>query len=443
MNVTRSSLGQQRRALAAHAEGHAAAPDAGEDAQAAAGQGRRQQDARAGHGRAVQEPARLRRRLPQGAVARAARDARGVLQTRRGLAALAARGLLHQVHGQVPAEAAHGQAPPRGRAQGELTQSPAGAELRQPREACRAAAAAGLLSGRQAGRDAGAGDQRHRPTQSQGVDGASLRRESELSQAQSGGLSQDAEGTGAAAAGVRLGDQRAESELQREQRTILRAAGPARDRGLGEAQEHAGAGYGRRSSWRQRSRPEGGHEGAAGQVPGQELEQNQYRVCVKPLDDAIHDLVYLKQDEEEVWVEPVWHDPSSRHREAVDPAFSELPVPHSPLAPPAWGSTAIPALALFPTTPLLTLEQKLEQRTRLENERKDLLERLQRNQEALDALELETWSMQMLQQQELARVAQQASDKQLAIRMAEEEEIQLKLLREYEEAQEEQPWSWA
>ncbi|KAG6622133.1 uncharacterized protein IUM83_09750 [Phytophthora cinnamomi] len=114
-------------------------------------------------------------------------------------------------------------------------------------------------------------------------------------------------------------------------------------------------------------------------------EQNQYRVCVKPLDDAIHDLVYLKQDEEE----------------------------------------------------------KLEQRTRLENERKDLLERLQRNQEALDALELETWSMQMLQQQELARVAQQASDKQLAIRMAEEEEIQLKLLREYEEAQEEQPWSWA
>ncbi|EGZ10841.1 hypothetical protein PHYSODRAFT_521098 [Phytophthora sojae] len=172
-------------------------------------------------------------------------------------------------------------------------------------------------------------------------------------------------------------------------------------------------------------------------------EQHQYRVAVKPLDDAIHDLVYLKQDEEEVWVEPVWHDASGRHHEAADPALFNSPVPQSPPAPSAWGSTAIPALALFPTTPLLTLEQKLEQRMRLENERKDLLERLQRNQEALDALELETWSMQIFQQQELARVAQQASDKQLAIRMAEEEEMQLKLLREYEEAQEEQPWSWA
>ncbi|KAE9132472.1 hypothetical protein PF006_g15275, partial [Phytophthora fragariae] len=166
-------------------------------------------------------------------------------------------------------------------------------------------------------------------------------------------------------------------------------------------------------------------------------EQNPYRVAVRPLDDAIHDLVYLKQDEEDVWVEPAWHEASSRHREAADPALYHSPGPQSPTA---WGSTAIPALGLFPTTPLLTLEQKMEQRMRLENERKDLLERLQRNQEALDALELETWSMQILQQQELARVAQQASDKQLAIRMAEEEEMQLKLLREYEETQEEQPW---
>ncbi|KAG3245022.1 hypothetical protein PI124_g10230 [Phytophthora idaei] len=45
-----------------------------------------------------------------------------------------------------------------------------------------------------------------------------------------------------------------------------------------------------------------------------------------------------------------------------------------------------------------------------------------------------------MQQQELA---QQASDKQLAIRMAEEEEMQLKLLQEYEKAQEEEPWTWA
>ncbi|KUF77443.1 hypothetical protein AM587_10002565 [Phytophthora nicotianae] len=63
--------------------------------------------------------------------------------------------------------------------------------------------------------------------------------------------------------------------------------------------------------------------------------------------------------------------------------------------------------------------------------------------EALNVLELETWSMQIPQQQELTRVAQQASDKQLAIRMAEEEEMQLKLLQEYEKAQEEEPWTWA
>eukprot|EP00644_Phytophthora_capsici_P002508 jgi/Phyca11/15088/fgenesh1_pg.PHYCAscaffold_11_\ len=105
----------------------------------------------------------------------------------------------------------------------------------------------------------------------------------------------------------------------------------------------------------------------------QECKQYQSRITVKPLDDAIHDLVYLKQDEEE----------------------------------------------------------KLEQRMKLEDERKDLLERLRKNQEALDALEMETWSMQILQQQELARLEQQSSDKQLAIRMAEEEETQLKLLRDY------------
>ncbi|KAL3665742.1 hypothetical protein V7S43_009175 [Phytophthora oleae] len=171
----------------------------------------------------------------------------------------------------------------------------------------------------------------------------------------------------------------------------------------------------------------------------QELKQYQSRVTVKPLDDAIHDLVYLKQDEEEVWVEPVW--PGSQH--AVKPVHMSSPVPHSPPPPSAWGATAIPTLSLFPTTPLLTMEQKLEQRMKLEDERKDLLERLCKNQEALDALEMETWSMQILQQQELARLEQQTSDKQLAIRMAEEEEMQLKLLREYEDAQEEEPWQWA
>jgi type IV secretory pathway TrbD component len=172
-------------------------------------------------------------------------------------------------------------------------------------------------------------------------------------------------------------------------------------------------------------------------------EQHQYRVAVKPLDDDIHDLVYLKEDEEEVWVEPVWHDPSGRQREAADALRASSPVPRSPPAPSAWGATTIPTLSLFPTTPFLTLEQKVEQRLRLENERRDLLERLRKNQDALDALELDSWSMQILQQQELARVAQQASDKQLAIRMAEEEEMQLKLLREYEETQEEEPWNWA
>ncbi|KAG7390862.1 hypothetical protein PHYPSEUDO_006346 [Phytophthora pseudosyringae] len=170
-------------------------------------------------------------------------------------------------------------------------------------------------------------------------------------------------------------------------------------------------------------------------------EQYQYRVAVKPLDDAIHDLVYLKQDEEEVWVEPVW--PGSQ-RVTADPVLPSFPpVPQSPSA---WGTgaaAAIPTLSLFPTTPFLTMEQKVEQRMRLQDERKDLLERLRKNQEALDALELETWSMQILQQQELARVAQQASDKQLAIRMAEEEEMQLKLLQEYEEEQEEESWNWA
>lgn len=81
---------------------------------------------------------------------------------------------------------------------------------------------------------------------------------------------------------------------------------------------------------------------------------------------------------------------------------------------------------------------------KLEDEHKDLLERLRKNQEAMDALELETWSIQILQQQELVRVTQQTSDKQLAIRMAEEEEMQLKFLQEYEKSQEEEPWiGWA
>ncbi|GMF52287.1 unnamed protein product [Phytophthora fragariaefolia] len=168
-------------------------------------------------------------------------------------------------------------------------------------------------------------------------------------------------------------------------------------------------------------------------------EQNQYRVAVRPLDDAIHDLVYLKEEEEEVWVEPVGHNPSGRHREVVNPALSNSPMSRSPPAPSAWGTTAVPALSLFPTKPLLTIDQKLQQRMRLESERRNLLERLQRNQQALDALESETWPIQILQQQAMSRVAQQASDKQLAMRMAEEEEMQLKLLQEYGE--EEEPWS--
>ncbi|ETI31442.1 hypothetical protein F443_21593 [Phytophthora nicotianae P1569] len=143
-------------------------------------------------------------------------------------------------------------------------------------------------------------------------------------------------------------------------------------------------------------------------------------------------------DEEEVWVEPVW--PSSHRVE--EPVLTNSPVPQSPPQS-AWGATAITTLSLFPTTPVLTMEQKLEQKMRLEDERKDLLERLRKNQEALNVLELETWSMQIPQQQELTRVAQQASDKQLGIRMAEEEEMQLKLLQEYEKAQEEEPWTWA
>lgn len=80
-------------------------------------------------------------------------------------------------------------------------------------------------------------------------------------------------------------------------------------------------------------------------------EQHQYRVAVKPLDDAIDDLVYLKQDEEGVWVDPVW--PGS-HRGAADAVLANSPVPQSP--PSTWGSTAIHALSLFPTTPFLTLE---------------------------------------------------------------------------------------
>lgn len=167
-------------------------------------------------------------------------------------------------------------------------------------------------------------------------------------------------------------------------------------------------------------------------------EQAQYRVAVKPLDDAIHELVYLKDEEEDVWVEPVWHDPSGRCRQV------EAPVLGSAYSPPsAWGATAIPAVSLFPTAPLLTLEQKLEQREKLEAERRDLYERLRKNQEALDALEMETWPMQLLQQQELSRAAQQASDKQLAIRMAQEEEMQLRFLDRYEETQEEEPWQTA
>ncbi|RLN95443.1 hypothetical protein BBJ28_00008143 [Nothophytophthora sp. Chile5] len=172
-------------------------------------------------------------------------------------------------------------------------------------------------------------------------------------------------------------------------------------------------------------------------------EQYQYRVAVKPLDDAIHDLVYLKQDEEEVWVEPVWHDPSAYHREAANAPPVNAPATGSPPPPAAWGTSSLSTLSLFPTTPFLTPEQKAEQKTRLENERKELLERLRRNQEALDALERETWTMQIKQQEELALLAQQESDKQLAIRMAQEEEMQSRLLREYEESQEELPWSYA
>ncbi|KAG7390924.1 hypothetical protein PHYBOEH_006868 [Phytophthora boehmeriae] len=171
-------------------------------------------------------------------------------------------------------------------------------------------------------------------------------------------------------------------------------------------------------------------------------EQHPYRVIVKPLDDAIHDLIYRKEDEEEVWVEPSWHDLTGRCHETAKAASPNGLRPNSPPPPPAWGTTGIPAISLFPITPLLTLEQKLEQRMKLEDERKDLLERLHKNQEALDALELETWSMQVLQQKELARVAQQESDKQLAMRMAQEEEMQLKFLQEYEKSQEEQPWSF-
>ncbi|CAI5746808.1 unnamed protein product [Peronospora destructor] len=110
------------------------------------------------------------------------------------------------------------------------------------------------------------------------------------------------------------------------------------------------------------------------------------------------------------------------------------------------GSTTIASSSLFLTAPFLTLEQKMEQkmgqRRKLDDERKDLLERLRKNQEAMDVLELETWSMQILQQQELTRVTQQGSDKHLAIRMAEEEEMQLRLLQEYEKSQEEEVWNW-
>ncbi|CAH0482756.1 unnamed protein product [Peronospora belbahrii] len=145
-------------------------------------------------------------------------------------------------------------------------------------------------------------------------------------------------------------------------------------------------------------------------------EQYQYRVIVKPLDDAINGLVFLKQGEEDALVKPEW--PASQQG-ATDAVCASSPLP------PPLNSTVC-----------------MEQRMKLEDERKDLLERLRKNQEAMDALELETWSMQVLQQQELTRMAQQASEKHLAIRMAEEGEIQLKLLQEYEKSQEEELWNW-
>ncbi|CAI5728652.1 unnamed protein product [Peronospora effusa] len=172
-------------------------------------------------------------------------------------------------------------------------------------------------------------------------------------------------------------------------------------------------------------------------------EQYPYRVAVKPLDDAINGLVYLKQAEEGVWEEPVL---SGSQHGATNSVQASSPVLRPLTAPSAWDSTTIPSSSLFPTAPFLTLEQKMEQkmgqRRKLEDERKDLLERLRKNQEAMDVLELETWSMQILQQQELTRVAQQGSDKHLAIRMAEEEEMQLRLLQEYEKSQEEELWNW-
>ncbi|KAF1789917.1 hypothetical protein GQ600_21802 [Phytophthora cactorum] len=134
-------------------------------------------------------------------------------------------------------------------------------------------------------------------------------------------------------------------------------------------------------------------------------EQYQYRVAVKPLDDAIHDLVYLKQDEEDV----------SSSRELTSAAISTSV---------CVGNDCYPDLVVVSYHPVTDDGAEVGAKMRLEDERKDLLGRLRKNQEALDALELGTWSMQ---QQELA---QQASDKQLAIRMAEEEEMQLKLLQE-------------
>ena len=172
-------------------------------------------------------------------------------------------------------------------------------------------------------------------------------------------------------------------------------------------------------------------------------EQFPYRVAVKPLDDAINGLVYLKQAEEGVWEEPVL---SGSQHGTTNPVQASSSVLRPLTAPSAWGSPTISSSSMFSTVPFLTLEQKMEQkmgqRRKLEDERKDLLERLRKNQEAMDVLELETWSMQILQQQELTRVAQQRSDKHLDIRMAEEEEMQLRLLQEYEKSQEEELWNW-
>ena len=83
-------------------------------------------------------------------------------------------------------------------------------------------------------------------------------------------------------------------------------------------------------------------------------EQYQYRVAVKPLDDAIHGLVYLKQVEEGVRVDPVL--PGSQYG-ATDSVQANSPMSRPSTTPSAWGSTTIPALSLFPTMPFLTLDE--------------------------------------------------------------------------------------